>query len=105
MEQISIIANALAAMGHEHRLAVYRLLVRAGKQGLSVGEIGGYTGLPASTLAHHLGSLAGAGLVIQERQGRRVINRADYAAMQRCLDFLTEQCCAGVDDVKLEETT
>lgn len=90
------VAHALAALGHEHRLAVYRLLVRAGDAGLSVGEIGAHMGLPASTLAHHLTALVDAGLVSQERQGRAVINRANYAAMTRTIAFLTAECCQGV---------
>jgi DNA-binding transcriptional ArsR family regulator len=52
--------------------------------------------MPASTLAHHHSTLVGAGLVIQERQGREVVNRADYDVMNRTLAFLTDQCCTGV---------
>jgi DNA-binding transcriptional ArsR family regulator len=90
------IARALAALGHEARLAIFRLLVRAGDDGLNVGEIAAHLDMPASTLAHHLSALVGAGLVIQERQGREVVNRADYDAMNRTVAFLTDQCCAGV---------
>lgn len=93
-------ARSLAALGHEARLAIYRLLVRAGDEGLNVGEIGAHLRLPASTLAHHLTSLVDAGLVIQERRGREVINRADYDAMRRTVSFLTAECCAGVTPVK-----
>ena len=96
MSQNAAIARALAALGHEARLAIYRLLVRAGAEGLNVGEIGQHLGLPASTLAHHLSTLVAAGLVIQERQGREVVNRADYDAMNRTLAFLTDKCCTGV---------
>lgn len=90
------VARALAALGHEHRLATYRLLVRAGQDGLSVGQVGAHMRLPASTLAHHLAALVDAGLATQERYGRTVINRADHAAMRRTVAFLTEGCCAGV---------
>lgn len=89
-------ARALAALGHEARLAVYRLLVRAGDDGLIVGEIADHTGLPLSTLAHHLRQLVSAGLVVQEKRGREVVNRVDYAVMSRTLRFLTEECCQGV---------
>lgn len=89
-------AQALAALGHETRLEIFRLLVRAGKDGLIVGEIGQHLGMAPSTLAHHLGALVGAGLVTQERQGRQIVNRADYAAMNRTLAFLTSECCTGV---------
>jgi DNA-binding transcriptional ArsR family regulator len=63
---------------------------------LNVGDIGGHLGMPASTLAHHLGALVDAGLVIQERRGREIRNRADYGAMHRTLSFLTAECCTGV---------
>lgn len=96
MSQNAAIARALAALGHEARLAIYRLLVRAGEEGLNVGEIGAHLKMPASTLAHHLSTLVAAGLVIQERHGREVVNRADYDAMRRTVGFLTDKCCTGV---------
>lgn len=89
-------ARALAALGHEARLDVYRLLVRAGDEGLIVGDIAAHTGLPLSTLAHHLRTLVAANLVLQERRGREVVSRADYAAMNAALAFLTDECCQGV---------
>jgi DNA-binding transcriptional ArsR family regulator len=96
MTQQAATARALSALGHEARLSIFRLLVRAGESGLNVGEIGGHLGLAPSTLAHHLGALVDAGLVTQERQGRQVVSRADYAAMNRTLAFLTSECCTGV---------
>ncbi|MEM7768863.1 MAG: metalloregulator ArsR/SmtB family transcription factor [Pseudomonadota bacterium] len=96
MDQTAPTARALAALGHEARLGVYRLLVRAGDDGLIVGDIASHTGLPLSTLAHHLRQLVSAGLVVQEKRGREVVNRADYTAMNRALRFLTEECCQGV---------
>ncbi|MEM8551361.1 MAG: metalloregulator ArsR/SmtB family transcription factor [Pseudomonadota bacterium] len=89
-------AKALAALGHEARLSVFRLLVRAGPDGLNVGDIAAHTGLPQSTLAHHLRTLVAAGLVTQERRGREVLCRADYEVMRAVLSFLTAECCAGV---------
>ena len=88
--------RALAALGHDARLGIFRLLVQAGDEGLIVGEIGAHLGLAPSTLAHHLNTLVAAGLVIQERRGREVWNRADYAAMRRVLAYLADNCCAGV---------
>ncbi|MEM1345671.1 MAG: metalloregulator ArsR/SmtB family transcription factor [Pseudomonadota bacterium] len=96
MNQLATNARALAALGHETRLALFQLLVRAGRDGLSVGEIGEHLGTAPSTLAHHLSALAEAGLVIQERHGRQVINRADYTAMHGLIGFLTAECCTGV---------
>ncbi len=97
MSETDYIARSLSALGHEARLEIYRLLVRAGEDGLNVGEIGAHLKIPASTLAHHLSTLVAAGLVIQERQGREVVNRADYVAMRRTVAFLTENCCIGVN--------
>lgn len=91
------VAKALAALGSEIRLAIFRLLVRAGPGGLNVGQIGAHLDTPPSTLAHHLRALVDAGLVVQERRGREVVNRADYATMRRTVSFLTDECCAGLD--------
>ena len=89
-------ARALAALGHDARLSIFRLLVRAGDDGLRVGDIGDHLALAPSTLAHHLSSLVDAGLVVQEKHGREVFNRVDYPAMQAVLSFLTSECCSGV---------
>ena len=89
-------ARALAALGHEARLSVFRLLVRSGHDGLNVGEISAHLDMPASTLAHHLRALVGAGLVVQERHGRVILNRADFEAMDELVGFLGEECCKGV---------
>lgn len=89
-------ARALAALGHDVRLSIFRLLVKAGRDGLRVGDIGDHLNIAASTLAHHLSTLVDAGLVSQQKQGREVYNMADYAAVQTVLDFLTSECCTGV---------
>ncbi|MBC7283436.1 metalloregulator ArsR/SmtB family transcription factor [Hoeflea sp.] len=89
-------ARALAALGHDARLSIFRLLVRAGDEGLRVGDIGEHLELAPSTLAHHLSTLVDAGLVVQEKQGREVFNRVDYPAIQAVLSFLTSECCSGV---------
>ncbi|KIC18733.1 ArsR/SmtB family transcription factor [Leisingera sp. ANG-Vp] len=89
-------ARALAALGHDARLAIFRLLVKAGEEGLRVSDIGAHLGIAPSTLAHHLSALVDAGLVLQERQGREVFNRANYQQMQSVISFLTSECCEGV---------
>ena len=89
-------ARALAALGHDARLSIFRLLVKAGDDGLRVSDIGEHLRLAPSTLAHHLSTLVDAGLVLQERQGRMILNRVDFAAMRSMLDFLTAECCTGV---------
>lgn len=86
-------AQGFAACGSEPRLTVLRLLVRAGAGGLTVGEVQERSGLPASTLAHHLGFLAAGGLVEQERRGRIVLNRAAYRRLEALAAFLLEECC------------
>lgn len=89
-------ARALAALGHDARLSIFRLLVKAGKSGLRVSDIGEHLGLAPSTLAHHLSTLVDAGLVQQDKQGREVFNRVDFPAMNQLIGFLTSECCVGV---------
>ncbi len=96
MTMISPNARALAALGHDARLSIFRLLVKAGEDGLRVSDIGDHLGLAPSTLAHHLSTLVDAGLVLQEKRGREVFNRVDFPSMHRVLAFLTSECCAGV---------
>jgi ArsR family transcriptional regulator len=89
-------ARAFAALGHDARLSIFRLLVKAGDEGLRVSDIGEHLGLAPSTLAHHLSSLVDAGLVLQDKQGREVFNRVDCPVMRRVVSFLTSECCSGV---------
>jgi ArsR family transcriptional regulator len=88
---------ALAALAQESRLDVFRLLVRAGSDGLAVGEIAEALELPSPTLSFHLKELTSAGLLRFERVGRSRIYRPDFAAMQRLVGFLSEHCCEGVE--------
>ena len=92
----SSVSRSLAALGHEARLEIFRLLVKAGHSGMTVGAIGDHLGLAASTLAHHLKTLVDAGLVTQRRNGREIVNTAIFAEMDHIIAFLTDQCCAGV---------
>ena len=87
--------QALGALAQDSRLAAYRLLVQAGSDGLAVGEISRRLKVPAPTLTSHLNVLRRAGLVRDEREGRVIRCRADYAQMNALLGFLTENCCAG----------
>jgi DNA-binding transcriptional ArsR family regulator len=96
-------ARALAALGHDARLSIFRLLVKAGEKGLRVSDIGEHLGLAPSTLAHHLSTLVEAGLVLQDKHGREVWNRVDYPAMRRVVDFLTSECCSGVRVKSVED--
>jgi DNA-binding transcriptional ArsR family regulator len=90
------ITSQLAALGNATRLRAYRLLVKAGPEGLNIGVLQSLLNVPASTLAHHLGVLARAAIVRQERQGREVLCSANYEAMHALVAYLTESCCAGV---------
>jgi DNA-binding transcriptional ArsR family regulator len=86
---------ALSALAQEHRLALFRLLIQAGPEGLPAGRIAETLGVPNSSLSHHLAQLHEAGLVAQRREGRSLIYSADYPAMDRLVGFLMENCCAG----------
>jgi len=88
---------ALGALAQEHRLALFRLLVQAGNDGMAAGAIAERLGVPNSSLSFHLAQLRGAGLISQERQHRSLIYRANYPAMNGLIDYLTENCCAGAD--------
>ncbi len=95
-------ALCLEKLGNPTRLRIVRLLVRAGDDGLSVGEIQRHLEIPASTLSHHLLHLAGAGLVRQERQGRVLRCRPGFGLIRDLIDMLTEECCAGVETVSTD---
>ena len=86
---------ALAALAQEHRLALFRLLIQAGDNGLAAGMIAARLGIPNSSLSFHLAQLSRAGLILQERRHRSIIYRADYAAMNRLMAYLMENCCGG----------
>ena len=88
---------ALGALAQEHRLAVFRLLVQAGADGLAAGAIAEALGIPNSSLSFHLAQLRNAGLIQQERRHRSLIYRADYGAMNALVAFLTDNCCGGAD--------
>lgn len=87
-------ASQLEALGNPSRLNIYRTLVRAGRDGIAVGQLQERVGIPASTLSHHLKRLLDAGLASQERQATTLICRADYPTMQSLIGFLVDECCA-----------
>jgi ArsR family transcriptional regulator len=91
-------AQCLSELGNLTRLDIYRLLVRAGLDGMKIGDIQARLGVPASTLAFHLGGLVGAGLVSQEKVGREVICRAKHRQLTNVIEFLREECCQGFDE-------
>jgi ArsR family transcriptional regulator, arsenate/arsenite/antimonite-responsive transcriptional repressor len=89
------IISALAALAHEHRLAIYRLLVQTGPEGMAAGEISEAMGIAPSSLSFHLALLNRAGLIAQRRESRSLIYSADFARMNALVGFLTENCCGG----------
>lgn len=92
--ELSSAIGALAALGQDHRLAIYRHLVRRGDDGSTVGEIRRAVGLAPATLSHHLSPLREAGLVRVEREGRAIRYRADASAIRALSAFLAEECCS-----------
>jgi len=94
MEETEIV-RSLAALAHGLRLQVFRMLVVAGKSGLTPGAIAGQIEIPAATLSFHLKELLHAGLITQEREGRNLIYRAAFDRMNALLGFLTANCCQG----------
>ncbi len=90
----SLAVEALAALAHEHRLAIYRMLVEHGPSGLAAGTIAERLTIPPSSLTFHLQHLQRAGLIGQRRVGRQLIYAADFARMSALVGFLTENCCA-----------
>ncbi len=87
--------NALAALGQETRLDVFRLLVKAGKEGLAAGAISDALNVRPNTLSTHLGALSRSGLVHAERDGRSIHYRADLDTMQVLVTYLLQDCCGG----------
>lgn len=85
----------METLGHEKRMAIYRLLVKAGTEGAVVGAIREALDIPASTLSHHVAWLARAGLVTQERRGREIVCRADLDLMHELVNFMIAECCDG----------
>lgn len=87
--------TALTALGHATRLAAFRMLVEAGPAGRMAGEIAGELEVPGATLSFHLKELVHAGLAKSESRGRNVCYRANFAAMNGLIAYLTHNCCAG----------
>lgn len=85
----------LSSLAQEARLEVFRLLVSLEPEGLAAGEIAKRLGIAPPTLSHHLKELKTAGLVSSHRDSRHLIYRAEIAAMNDLLNFLTDDCCGG----------
>lgn len=87
---------ALAALAQETRLSIFRLLVKAGPEGLPAGRIAEDLDVPGATLSFHLKDLSHAGLVTSRQEGRFIYYSADFECMAALMTFLTENCCEGM---------
>jgi DNA-binding transcriptional ArsR family regulator len=90
---------ALSALAHPGRLDVFRLLIKAGKDGMPAGEIARATGSLHNTMSTNLAILSSAGLIASRREGRSIIYTAGYDRMRELLAFLMEDCCAGKPEI------
>ncbi|HJU82819.1 MAG TPA: metalloregulator ArsR/SmtB family transcription factor [Holophagaceae bacterium] len=88
-------AERLKALGHPARLGILRLVVQGDEGGTPAGEIQAALKIPASTLSHHLETLASTGLLLAERQGTFILYRADYQELRKLTDYLWKDCCKG----------
>jgi DNA-binding transcriptional ArsR family regulator len=88
------VIDALGALAHEHRLAIFRLLVKRGPAGLPAGSIADRVGLVPSSLTFHIQNLQRSGLITQRREGRQLIYSADFNAARSVADYLLAECCA-----------
>jgi DNA-binding transcriptional ArsR family regulator len=93
--EITTASERLAALGHETRLAIFRLLVQAGVKGVNAGLIGEKLGIPPPTLSFHLNHLSRVGLISGRQESQFIFYVADYATMDELLVYLTDNCCQG----------
>lgn len=90
-------AELFAALGHESRLAVFRLLVEAGPEGVNASAIGERLGMAPATLSFHLAHLARVGLIVGQRESRFIHYSANFGAIDDLIAFLTRNCCKGAE--------
>ena len=91
--------TGLAALAQNHRLEAFRLLVRAGDDGLPAGAIARALEIPHNTMSSHLAALSNAGLVRSRREGRSIIYSTDFDTTRGLLEYLLEDCCQGAADI------
>lgn len=91
--------TALSALAHQGRLAAFRLLIQAGRDGLAAGEIARQLDIPPNTLSSNLTILSHAGLIASRRDGRSIIYSARYETMTAVLEYLLQDCCGGSPEI------
>ena len=94
MKTINVV-DALAALAHDTRLGIFRLLVEQGPEGLPSGEIAARLRLPNANASFHLKELEHASLVTPAPAGRFIYYAANYKTMNSLVDYLTKNCCRG----------
>ena len=97
--EVNQAVKALGALAQERRLRVFRLLVRAGPEGLAAGDIAQQLAVPANTMSTHLAVLSRAGLIVSRKEGRSVIYAVDLEGTRKLLSFLVEDCCRGKPEI------
>lgn len=101
--ELDTAVTALASLAQPARLRVFRLLVKAGDEGLPAGDLSGVLDVPKNTLSFHLKELVRAGLVTAERNGRSIVYRIEKEGIRHLMQFLTEDCCQGRPDLCLPD--
>ena len=96
--EVETAANTLKELGHPTRLKLFKLLVKAGYEGLPVGEIQGQLAIPNSTLSHHIAKLISVNLIKQQRDGRTLYCIPQYQSLNALIAYLQDECCMGDDD-------
>lgn len=96
METLDSIAPIFAELGHPTRLAIFHHLVKAGDQGIPVGDVQQALAIPASTLSHHLSKLIHVGLVSQRRESRTLYCVPQYEPLFTALNYLQQACCSEI---------
>ena len=94
--ELETAAKALKELGHPARLKIFKILVKAGPEGLPVGSLAKELSMPNSTLTHHISGLVQAGLVEQQRDGRTLNCIPQYTTLNNVISFLQDECCSGV---------
>lgn len=97
--KIDIAVDSLSALAHEGRLSIFKLLVKAGPEGVAAGDIARRLDSPPSSLTANLNVLSQAGLIESRRDGRSIIYSARYEQMTKLLGYLMENCCNGSPEI------
>ena len=101
---IETASKCLSELGNPHRLEAFRLLIKAGPDGVTVGDIQRHLNIPKSTLSHHISHLVWAGLACQEREGRVLRCTANFELADALVAYLCAECCTGLNVNQMTQT-